>query len=179
MEMMKQSLRAWSVLDEEQVESGDKFLATTGLACIDDKHAGEHFEVLESTLKRHGLKHARFSAAQARKRFPSFRRLPDDMEILYLEQAGILAASRAVLATWKALEALPTVDTMEYTEAVRLVPRSEFDNVSIGLELVQKNPNSEIKLKKFLVEARQSVILTPGAWLSKISRKFASRSELF
>lgn len=150
-DMMEQSLSLWSNLE---ANTGATVMQQTGMLCFEDAATSGTMSLnaLMSLFEKRGVAHERLDGSAVREKFPKqFGGVPDDADAVYLDAAGALFATKAVEATWQLAEALG-VQTFEGRQLQRLDAGHAL--CSDGLAL----------------EARQAIILAPGAWLTAAAR---------
>jgi len=137
---------AWSHLEET---SGERLLFRTGGIDIAERGSVE-LRVLKSALQEAGRPVSLLEGNEVRARFPAFT-LDQDFEALYQEDAGILAAGRAV-ATMQRLAAAEGAVLRE-REAV--------------LEIKQASGHIIVRTEREEYSAGK-VVVAAGAWLGKL-----------
>lgn len=101
------AMAADALWTELEAETGERLLQRTGGLDLGTVGGGE-LDPIENALAAVGSDGERLTAAQVRARFPAFAP-DDDVEALYQRSAGIVPATRAVVATARAAAALGAV----------------------------------------------------------------------
>lgn len=155
---MELSLASWTLLDDHMLGLAKKFLYETGMLCFAEESG--RLQGLVDLFERRELPYLELSASEVRSQFPRHYGQVD-LPAVYLEDAGVLHATKAVTATWDLGERLG-VETLEGHAVGSITPQPG------GGFVVETNGVSE--------ESRRiecgSLILAPGAWLSTMTRKF-------
>lgn len=137
---------AWARLEER---SGEKLLFRTGGLDIAETDS-QALRVLRAALLAAGRPVSLLSGHEVNARFPAFT-LDEDHEALYQEDAGVLAADRAVA----------TLQRCAASEGAELRDRERV------LEVRQRSGHVEVVTERERYEAGR-VVVAAGAWLAKL-----------
>lgn len=139
-DMMELSLKLWP----------EDVMKKTGLLCFEDK-GKDVLKSLVSLFERRGLAHQEMEPGQVRSRFPDqFGGTPEDVRAVYLDEAGVLYADRAMMETWRRAEELG-VETFENCPVLRV-------------------EDNTVVCEKGAFYGKK-IILAPGAWLTKVAEE--------
>jgi sarcosine oxidase len=145
-ELAKAAYPAWHELEQA---AGETLLVPTG--GVDFSRRGEPmFEGMLRSLNEMGIPHEILNATEAMHRFPQFQ-LDDGMLMLYQEDAGVLKASRCVLAHVRLARQLGAT-VLDHTLVLHLAAQGETVRV--------ETPGGTFRGAK--------LILTAGAWTRKL-----------
>lgn len=144
--LAKVAYPAWRALEEE---AGETLVVHTG--GVDFSRRGEPmFEAMLRSLGETGIPHELLNPEEAMRRFPQFR-LDDDMLMLNQQDAGVLKASRCVLAQVR-LARQHGVTILDHTPVLRVAVAGDTATV--------ETPQGTFHGAK--------LILTVGAWTRKL-----------
>lgn len=140
--LMRSAYRLWFALEEE---AGEQLYVKTG--GIDFSQPDEpSFQKVAASMEEMGIAFDRLTAPEASQRFPQFR-FDEGMEVLYQQDAGLLAASKCVYAHTRLAQA----------RGATLVDRTPVTKITVSSNNVEVQTPTE-------TYAAEKIVIAAGSW---------------